>query len=353
MTSIASSFSPTDWSRTTAVAEKAASNNVTSNAKPANVDASSGPAASASESLNSSTSPVSALEAVTSSLRRVLSAVSDMGHWLDHVSSTAVGLHAVSKQRTSIEIQTKDGDVVRLRFASRSSMDIGAASVASNDKTVTTGSVSVSQQERFALSIDGDLDADELKAIGDVIVRVDALAKEFFNGDVDAAFAHAATLNIDSDELATVAVRLSQRQRIAVTAAHVSSPSQPQQPAVPATSSVPASVKTGDVTPALQAQPESEVIGPNEALPSAALVAPQTEAKPSVNDASATESIARYIAKLTTTLRASDNELRLGMSFRSKLTLLLTTIKDAQPDKANPDALQKLNDVAEKAHAAA
>lgn len=56
-------------------------------------------------------------------------------------------------------------------------------------------------EERFAFSVEGDLNEDELKAIFDVFEQVDRLANEFFNGDIEKAFQQAVELEIDFGQL--------------------------------------------------------------------------------------------------------------------------------------------------------
>jgi hypothetical protein len=59
--------------------------------------------------------------------------------------------------------------------------------------------------------VQGSLNADELKAVNDVLGQVNTLATQFFAGNLAQAFASAATLGVDPTEIAGLALHLSER----------------------------------------------------------------------------------------------------------------------------------------------
>ncbi len=63
-------------------------------------------------------------------------------------------------------------------------------------------------EERFAFSVEGDLNEDELAAIYDVFAQVDELANEFYNGNIEKAFEQAVALNIDFGQLQSLDLSL-------------------------------------------------------------------------------------------------------------------------------------------------
>lgn len=63
-------------------------------------------------------------------------------------------------------------------------------------------------EERFAFSVEGDLNEDELTAIYDVFAQVDELANEFYNGNIEKAFEQAVALNIDFGQLQSLDLSL-------------------------------------------------------------------------------------------------------------------------------------------------
>ena len=62
------------------------------------------------------------------------------------------------------------------------------------------------ESSRMSLVINGDLNADEMRAIWGVIEQVSALAQDFFAGNVSDAFATAERFDIDGTQLANAAV---------------------------------------------------------------------------------------------------------------------------------------------------
>src|SRR6185369_16803420 len=127
--------------------------------------------------------------------------------------STAM-LHYRRTERAGLSIVTQEGDVVRLRIKVRDSLDAAASDATGDSTQVAQLSVDSRSSMKISFHVDGDLNADELAAIQDVVQQVGALADQFFAGDVPAAFAAAQDLNIDSWQLAKVGLRLSVRESV-------------------------------------------------------------------------------------------------------------------------------------------
>jgi hypothetical protein len=66
------------------------------------------------------------------------------------------------------------------------------------------------------IAVQGQLDEDELQAIGDLVQKVDALASQFFGGDMEAAFSAAADLGFDGSEIASFSLRMSLKESVGV-----------------------------------------------------------------------------------------------------------------------------------------
>lgn len=75
-------------------------------------------------------------------------------------------------------------------------------------------------QDKFAFSVKGELDEDELKAIGELVKDVSDLADEFFNGDVQAAFEKAQELGFDESEISSMSLDLQRSESISVSQAY-------------------------------------------------------------------------------------------------------------------------------------
>ena len=76
------------------------------------------------------------------------------------------------------------------------------------------------QENSFSFSVNGELDEDELKAIGQLVVDANELAEEFFNGDIETAFNQALELGFDEQELSSFALQLTKVENTQVIKAY-------------------------------------------------------------------------------------------------------------------------------------
>ena len=76
------------------------------------------------------------------------------------------------------------------------------------------------QESSFSFSVQGELDEDELKAIGQLVTDANELAEEFFNGDVESAFNQALELGFDEQELSSFALQLTKVENTQVIKAY-------------------------------------------------------------------------------------------------------------------------------------
>ena len=118
-------------------------------------------------------------------------------------SASVVSVDASVRERSTIRIRTQEGDVVRLDLRSQ-------ASLSASDEVSAGGRESAlefSASSRVRLSVDGDLNDNELAAIRGVVEQADAIADEFFGGDLGAAFNGASGLEFDGEQLDRVNLR--------------------------------------------------------------------------------------------------------------------------------------------------
>ena len=106
---------------------------------------------------------------------------------------------------SDLTIETADGDLVTISFSHiqehMASQRESYAADQSGQRYSYASSSSSYQELNFSFSIEGSLDEDEQKAIGDLIKDISKLQKEFFDGDVNKAFEQALKLGFDSKEL--------------------------------------------------------------------------------------------------------------------------------------------------------
>ncbi len=112
----------------------------------------------------------------------------------------------------SLTILTRDGDKVTI--------DIHQARGAGGSQLEMTGSDGTSKSAeqysysdgRLAFSINGNLDADEVTAIRELIDNVAGLAKTFYSSDFEKALGQASAIGFDSTELSGFALDMDYRQ---------------------------------------------------------------------------------------------------------------------------------------------
>lgn len=119
------------------------------------------------------------------------------------------GLYEYAEARDfRFELTTKEGDKVSIRASS----SVGVSMAAGRDASGIYGSASQSSASSFELSIEGDLNESELKAINQLMGRIDKLAGQFYAGNLDEAFNNAVALGYDDQQIAGYSLNLSQVQ---------------------------------------------------------------------------------------------------------------------------------------------
>jgi len=119
------------------------------------------------------------------------------------------GLYEYAEARDfKFELVTKEGDKVSIHASSSLGMSVSA----SQDKNGISINGSKSSSSNFELSVEGNLNDDELKAINELLGRVDKLAGQFYAGNLDDVFNKAVSLGYDDQQIASYALNLSQVQ---------------------------------------------------------------------------------------------------------------------------------------------
>lgn len=90
----------------------------------------------------------------------------------------------------------------------------------SSNTAVTEQNAIFYQESSFSFSVKGELDKDELKAIGQLVADANELAEEFFNGDIETAFNQALELGFDEQELSSFALQLTKVENTQVIKAY-------------------------------------------------------------------------------------------------------------------------------------
>lgn len=117
-----------------------------------------------------------------------------------------------SEASVDIQIRTRDGDLVTLR-ARQADGEAGYVGLRSDGgQAVAEAGYGRFQSGGYEFEVQGELDEDEMRALEDLVGRVDALATRFFADDFTAAFDAALKLTADPREIASYAISLSSRQ---------------------------------------------------------------------------------------------------------------------------------------------
>lgn len=123
------------------------------------------------------------------------------------VSAPAFSQLAATQSRSfAFELVTQEGDKIQILL---DSMQTGEMTRDGNSR-----SVSYANQNSFSLSIDGDLNADELKAINELLGKVNQLSQDFYNGDLTSAFDKAMTMGFDVAQIQQFSLKLSQATEV-------------------------------------------------------------------------------------------------------------------------------------------
>ncbi|MDJ0710470.1 MAG: hypothetical protein QNJ14_08775 [Woeseiaceae bacterium] len=253
-------------------------------------------------------------------------------------STRALDVDLRSRQRSTIRIKTQEGDIVRFDLRQMNRTSINHESVTNDNGMYSTTEVDVSARTRMLLRVDGDLSEAEMSAIQSVFDQAEAIASEFFDGDMAAALSLVSNMEFDGAQLERVRLGFRSHQ-----VSHVAYSSSVQQlAAVPVERAPehPASVEQAAGSPVAPVTPE---------VPAATEVAEPAE---STSTAVADDPIAQveatgFFAAISAFLRATSDgftdgasgmKFRLHFSESFKLDLLKAVIHTTAPEKSDSAA---------------
>ncbi|HKJ76162.1 MAG TPA: DUF5610 domain-containing protein [Gammaproteobacteria bacterium] len=115
-------------------------------------------------------------------------------------------------RRLALEITTADGDTVSIHVERDSGTSRTEYAARSADGFSRVATSERHESARLSYRVEGELDADEQKAVDRLLKRVDGIADRFYEGQTQAAFKQAVNLNVDSDELTGFSLSLRHSQ---------------------------------------------------------------------------------------------------------------------------------------------
>lgn len=131
-------------------------------------------------------------------------------------SASYVKAYQRNSESFQFELTTQDGDTVKISASSDQRYSAEGLQARGEGGSIRYASSEQSSQFGYRLSVEGDLDKQELKAIEDLLSQINALSEEFYNGDLDTAFNMALEINSDPSEIAQFSLNLSQQSVTAV-----------------------------------------------------------------------------------------------------------------------------------------
>ena len=110
----------------------------------------------------------------------------------------------------SLDLTTRDGDTIRLDFRQLDTFSRAWVKGETNDGArVRASSTTATSQRYVSMAVNGNLSDDEKAAIDAVLQNVVDVANQFFHGDLRAAVAHLSDMNVDTNQLADVSLKMS------------------------------------------------------------------------------------------------------------------------------------------------
>lgn len=138
------------------------------------------------------------------------------------VASTAElqGFSAQISQAAEVEVITKEGDVVKIRLAQSASNSQSTVNIQQDGQTASAFQISSESSSNFSVSVDGNLNEDEQKALKKLLNDMDSVGKDFFNGNFKEAFNHANQIGLDNEQIASFSMSLSMAKSVQAIAAY-------------------------------------------------------------------------------------------------------------------------------------
>jgi hypothetical protein len=127
-------------------------------------------------------------------------------------SASVLSAETQTRQRSTIRIRTQEGDLIQLSLRNVERMSVQDMSASDGDSTLTSTEIQISNRSRMSLRVQGDLNDAEMTAIKSVFAQAEAIADEFFGGDLAAAFDMAAGLEYDTEQLSRISMRFREKQ---------------------------------------------------------------------------------------------------------------------------------------------
>ena len=256
--------------------------------------------------------------------------------------AVAEAAREVKRERFSLDILTAEGDKVSIRFKSLTVTDAAAAQVSDGTNTATAVQGSVISRGRFKIEVDGDLNGTERAAIGDLLDKVDGIAKDFFGGDVQAAFAAASRVGLEGDALSAFSLRLSYSKSTTAAKAYAATAALGGTP-TPKTSTPATPVPAPTPAAPASAAPVDPAVPTTDPITPAAIEGTTPTTPPESTDApSARQTIASFTKDVLARLSTAGDGGTAKFSLRWKVEFLVSALSSVAKTPAEQQATNAL-----------
>ncbi len=123
---------------------------------------------------------------------------------------------ATNSRSATVTVRTQDGDTVNLQISGQRSIQVTTAALGGEGEGAASLSTEQSREYQFNLTVDGDLDRGEMKALRNLMHEIKGVLKEFAKADYADAIEKFSELKLNTEYLANVAMDLSSTRSIAV-----------------------------------------------------------------------------------------------------------------------------------------
>ena len=120
----------------------------------------------------------------------------------------------------SMDVMTKEGDKVSIRFNSEASQTASLGAYSDGNSSAISYGIERNASSSYSFSVEGDLNEDELDALTTLIQDINLIADDFYSGDVQDAFEQATELEMDKSQLMNLNVTMTQSASYSAVAAY-------------------------------------------------------------------------------------------------------------------------------------
>lgn len=120
----------------------------------------------------------------------------------------------------SMDVMTKEGDKVSIRFNSEASQTASLGAYSDENGSAISYGIERNASSNYSFSVEGDLNEEELDALTSLIQDINLIAEDFYSGDVQDAFEQATELEMDKSQLMNLNVTMTQSASYSAVAAY-------------------------------------------------------------------------------------------------------------------------------------